>query len=193
MKTLIALLAIAVAAQQTSADQPTGAALRGDHYQLAAAKTYNMHAHDHARLLGKYAAAAAEPIPSAVIKQHAAAIRTNTDLARKSFAGLSAASRKDPAVSKQLAEIDKRLAKLNQLIGLLDAQSKRNTTETQVIKTETDAIAQELKATHTASKAIDQALLRAAGRVANRIAPDRQFDDSQSPDYYFTGEGHFLD
>ena len=159
---------------------------RGDQYYLAVAKTQNMHAHDHARLLGKYAAATNEPVPAAIIKEHVAAIRANTELARKSFDRMSATAKNDPAVSKELTEINQRLTKVNELVDQLETQSKQDDTDAKEVMSKANALSQELKATHLASKAIDQVFLQGA-------QSDNQFSDPQSPDYFFTGEGHFLD
>jgi hypothetical protein len=168
-----------------AADSPA-AARRGDHYQLATAKTQNIHANDHARLLAKYAAASNEPVPSDVVNHHLAAIRANTELAAKSYGKLSAATKQDAVVSKQLAEINARLAKVNELVSQLEAQSKQEATESKAIIAKTNALSQEFKATHVASKAIDRAFVQAAQQ-------DESFSDRDSSDYYFTGEGHFID
>jgi NifU-like protein involved in Fe-S cluster formation len=89
-------------------------------------------------------------------------------------------------VSKQLAEINARLAKVNQLVDELEAQSKREAVESKAVIAKTNALSQELKATHLANKALDQAFLQ--GEQQNV-----QFSDPDSSDYYFTGEGHFID
>ncbi len=160
--------------------------LRGDQYNLAAAKTQNIHANDQVRLLGKYAAASEQPVPGAVIKEHAVAIRANTEQARKSYYQLSTAARKNPVISKQLAEIDARLAKVTSLLDELDVQSKQELTASKAVIAKTNALSQELKATHLASKVIDQVFFKPTQR-------NSQFSSLQSADYYFTGEGHFID
>jgi hypothetical protein len=191
MRTIVTVLAVCLAfatSAALAADTPS-TTRRGDQYHLAAAKTKNIHAHDHARLLGKYAAASDEPVPAAIVKEHAAAIRANAQQARKSYQALSAGAAKDPAVARQLEEINKRLNKVDELVERLESQSKRDSAASRAVIAETKAISQELKATHDASKEIDQAFADAAQE--ERAAS--QFDNRQSPDYYFTGEGHFID
>ncbi len=163
--------------------------VRGDQYLVAAAKTYNMHANDHARLLGKYAAASDKPVAGAVIKNHVDAIRANTNMAKNLYDRLSSTAKNDPLVSKQLAAINARLAKVNELVDQLEAQSKEESTESKDVIAKTDALSQELKATHMASKAIDNSLMQAA---QSELQSD-EFADRQSSDYFSTGEGHFLD
>jgi hypothetical protein len=186
--TILSLVAMAVAWTSTAiaAADSAATARRGDQYHLATAKTQNIHANDHARLLGKYAATSDEPVPSAVVKHHLGAIRANAQLAAKSYDKLSAAAKQNPMVSKQLAEINARLAKVNQLVDELEAQSKREAVESKAVIAKTNALSQELKATHLANKALDQAFLQ--GEQQNV-----QFSDPDSSDYYFTGEGHFID
>ncbi len=181
--TQVATTGVALAADTTASS------VRGDQYYLATAKTHNMHANDHARLLGKYAAASDEPVPGSVIKEHVAAIRANTELAKESYDRLSAAAKKNPVVSKQLAEINSRLSKVDDLVDQLEAQSKHESTESKDVIAMTNALSKEMKATHLASKGIDQALIQ-ADESSEQAA---QFDNTQSPDYFFTGEGHFLD
>jgi hypothetical protein len=185
---LLALVAFAVArtASTLLAADSAATARRGDHYHLATAKTQNIHANDHVRLLGKYAAASVEPVPAAVVKHHLDAIRANTQLAGKAYGKLSSAAKQDPAVSKQLAEINARLAKVNELVEQLETQSKDEAVESKAVIAKTIALSQELKATHQANKAIDQAFLQDEQQ-------EEQFTDTDSSDYYFTGEGHFID
>ncbi len=159
---------------------------RGDQYHIANAKTRNMHAYDHARLLGKYAGASDEPVPSDVVKHQLAGIRDNTEMARELFGQLSDDAKQNPAVRKQLLRIQGQLDKVTRLIAELEEQSTTDTLVTKAVTTKVQAIAQELKATHAASKQIDRALNTA-------IEGNDQFYDEHANDYYFTGEGHFID
>jgi len=183
---MLTLVGIVPTLQAAGTMAPT---VRGDQYHMATAKTHNIHAHDYARLLSKYAAASDEPVPGAVIKEHVDAIRANTKLARESYNRLSADTKKDQRVSKQLAEISARLAKADELIEQLEAQSKQESIESKAVIAKVDALSMELKATHMANKVIDQAFIQSAQR---EVQSD-QFSNRQSYDYYFTGEGHFID
>jgi hypothetical protein len=159
---------------------------RADQYYVAAAKTYNMHAHDHARMLGKYAAAADHPVPAEVVKEHTAAIGANVERARRSFAKLAHTAKPNPDLATQLAEIQKRLAAVTKQLSQLNASSAMEAVDQKLVLSQTAGISRGLQATHLASKKIDAALVQAADANA-------QFDDSQSDSYYFTGEGHFID
>jgi len=175
-----------VIAQDAQAADAKTAAHRAERYFVAAGKTYNMHAHDHARMLGKYAAATGAPVPSGVVREHVQAIDANVARARQAYAKLIAAAKTNPAVAEQLAEIEKQLKSVTSEVNKLKTASNADTADAKLILTETDAISKNLKATHDASKEIDQALTQA-------IDNSDQFDDRQSDSYYFTGEGHFLD
>jgi hypothetical protein len=183
-----AVIAFAVAwtASTLLAADAAATARRGDHYYVATAKTQNIHANDHVRLLGKYAAASVEPVPAAVVKHHLDAIRANTQLAGKAYGKLSTPAKQNLAVSKQLAEINARLAKVNELVDQLEKQSKDEAIESKAVIAKTNALSQELRATHLANKAIDQAFVQDEQQA-------EQFTNPDSSDYYFTGEGHFID
>jgi cytochrome c556 len=162
------------------------AARRAELYQVAAAKTYNIHAHDHARILGKYAAVSDAPLPVDVVREHAVAIRTNVARAQQAYNKLAKSAAGNPKVLEQLAEVQKRLAAVTKQVAQLEASQA---TEAQTVRAATSTIATDLKATHEVSKEIDAALNLAQ---QNQDA-DENFDNPRSADYYFTGEGHFLD
>ncbi len=168
---------------------PVSPTVRGDQYHIATAKTHNIHANDHARLLSKYAEASDEPVPGAVIKAHVDAIRADTELARQSYNRLSVGTQEEHLVSMQLAEISARLAKVDELIEQLEAQSEQETSESQAVIAKVNALSTELKAAHAANKAIEQVFIE----TAQREVRSEQFSNRQSSDYYFTGEGHFID
>lgn len=162
------------------------AAKRAEQYQVAAGKTYNMHANDHARILGKYAKATGKPVPKAVVAEHTKAIRSNVTQAQQAYKKLATAAGDNPQLAAQLAEIQKRLAAVSKKVDELESD---NDAEAKDIVNATMDISADLKATHDASKAIDAA-------IAAQLQTDDQqeeFADRQSSDYYFTGEGHFLD
>lgn len=159
---------------------------RAEQYYVAAGKTYNMHAHDHARMLGKYAAAANEPVPRDVVQEHADGIATNVEHARNSFAKLATAAKGDPTIKQQLAEIEKRLDQVTGQVARLKTESNDEAVDSQLLAKETAQITSDLKATHMAGKEIDNAL---AQQAESRDA----FYNRNSPSYYFTGEGHFID
>ena len=168
------------------ADEAADAAKRAELYQVAAGKTYNTHAHDHARMLGKYAAATAQPVPREVIQEHTAAIRANVKRAQTAYAKLGVSAKSNPNFARQLAEITKRLAQVSAQVNQLETQ---NSADSKLVVTATDSISQDLKATHPASKEIDQALTAAAATTEK----SGSFDNPQDSSYYFTGEGHFID
>lgn len=162
---------------------------RAERYHVAAAKTYNMHAHDHARLLGKYAAASGQPVSGKVVGEHAQAIAAHVARAQASYAKLAGAAQSNPAVAKQLAAIEKQLSSVTSEVQKLKSASTDNSAEAKLVLSETAAIAKNLKATHDASKEIEQAL----NESLESHAEADNFDNPNSPSYYFTGEGHFID
>jgi hypothetical protein len=162
------------------------AAKRAEQYQVAAGKTYNMHANDHARILGKYAKATGKPVPQAVIEEHTKAIRSNVNQAQQAYKKLATAAGDNPQLAAQLAEIQKRLAAVSKKVDELETDKDA---EAKVIEDATTDISADLKATHDASKAIDAAI---TAQLQSQDQSD-EFTDRQSDDYYFTGEGHFLD
>ncbi len=176
----IALLALP---EQAPADD---AAKRAEQYQVAAGKTYNMHANDHARILGKYARATGKPVPQDVVREHTKAIRSNVAQAAQAYKKLAAAAGDSPKVAAQLAEIEKRLAQVSKKVDELETDKDA---EAKVIEDATSDISADLKATHDASKVIDAAL---TAQLQSQDQSD-EFSDRQSSDYYFTGEGHFID
>ena len=176
-------LALLALPQQAPADD---AAKRAEQYQVAAGKTYNMHANDHARILGKYAKATGKPVPQAVVREHTKAIRANVAQAALAYKNLASSAGGSPQVSAQLAEIQKRLAEVTKKVDSLEAE---NDAEAKVIVDATTDISADLKATHDASKVIDAAI---SEQLQGQDQSD-EFADRQASDYYFTGEGHFLD
>lgn len=176
-------LALLALPEQAPADD---AAKRAEQYQVAAGKTYNMHANDHARILGKYAKATGKPVPQEVVREHTKAIRSNVAQAAQAYKKLAASAGDSPQVAAQLAEIQKRLAEVTKKVDELETEKDA---EAKAIEEATTDISADLRATHDASKAIDAAL---TAQLQGQDQAD-EFADRQSSDYYFTGEGHFID
>jgi hypothetical protein len=168
-------LVLVLATTALAGDGPAADSLRGEKYQLALAKTYNMQAHDHARMLDKYAALG-ERVPADVVQEHAAAIRFNAKAARKSFARLGETA-KNPAIAGQLAQMQQRLNKVTELADRLEAQAaQEGSGEAQLIGSQSAEISRQLRANHVDARETDS-----------------NFYGSDSESYYFTGEGHFVD
>lgn len=180
------VLAVLVQAAALRADDTPAPSRRGDKYYVAAAKTYNIHANDHVRILNKYAAANGGKVSGEVIKEHTAEMRRNLESAKKAYAKISPQGKKNPNIAAQLTEVEQRLDKATALIDQLEAASAKDNAEAKQVMAQTAALSRELQATHKANKAIDQA-------VAQSLHSDDEFEDRQSDSYYFTGEGHFID
>ncbi len=159
---------------------------RGDQYHIATAKTHNIHAHDHARLLGKYAEGSEEPVPADVIQHHTQAIRKDTEKARQAFSRLSDSAKNNPAVAQQLAKIQQQLDKVTEMVNHLEGRSETTAIASTVVTEQMQALAEQMKATHVASKEIEQVFIQS-------LQQRDEFQDLQTSDYYFTGEGHFID
>ncbi|HXT59535.1 MAG TPA: hypothetical protein VN699_12920 [Pirellulales bacterium] len=173
-QSLIALVLV-LATAALADDGRGGDSLRGEKYQLALAKTYNMQAHDHARMLDKYAALG-ERVPADVVKEHAAAIRFNANAARKSFAKLGETAN-NPALAGQFAQMQQRLNKVTELADRLEAQvEQEGSGESQLVGSQSAEISRQLRANHVDAQ-----------------EADGNFYGSDSESYYFTGEGHFVD
>lgn len=177
------LICFAAATPQAAETDPT---LRTEQYYVAAGKTYNMHANDHARMLAKYAAASKKPVPSDVVREHVKAIEENLQHARDSFAKLSPMGQNDEKVGQQLSEIEKRLGMLTGQIDSLKKVAADEAVDSTMIAKETNQMMAHMKATHQAGKEIDSAL---AAQMESR----EKFYDPNASSYYFTGEGHFID
>lgn len=183
--TLFCLLVLPLVCAQDNNDK-VKSHRRGDAYHLAAGKTYNIHANDHARLLGKFAAAAEHPVSSDVIAPHAALIRVNAEAAQKAYRRIGNTAGNDTQTKAQLAEIQQRLTKVTELVNQLESQSAKQALDAKLVLERATAISQQLKQTHLASRRIDQIFSAA-------VQTGGEFTDRDSDSYYFTGEGHFID
>lgn len=145
-------------------------------YQLAAGNTYNRHAREHARILERYAALG-KPVPAEIVKQHADAIRRNVQQAQMAFAQLAESGKDKPDLLAAIERLQLRLAKASDAVERLGTHvDEQEVAESQAIQTMSAEIESLLRESH------------AAGQQA-----DRQFYDSHSDNYYFSGEGHFVD
>lgn len=145
-------------------------------YQLAAGNTYNRHAREHARILERYAALG-KPVPAEIVEQHADAIRRNVQQAQQAFAQLAEAGKDKPELLAAIERLQLRLAKAADSIERLKAHAeKHEAAESQAIQELSAEIESLLRESH------------AAGQQA-----DQRFYDSHSDNYYFSGEGHFVD
>jgi hypothetical protein len=103
------------------AQRPADAKVRGDAYYFYLGEVYRGHAGDHGFLLNQYSATG-KPVPTDVIQEHAAAIRTNIEAAQKSYIKVTAAAKKDPNVVAGLKGIEKNHATALSLCDKLDAE-----------------------------------------------------------------------
>lgn len=146
-------------------------------YHLAIAKTHNVHATDNALLLKKYAAGH-KTVPADVMKEHTAAMNFHLQAARKSYAKLAATAKANPNqknqadLLKQIDVIDKRLAKVNDMVKKLETQSS----EADKVALQAAEISNELAANRAASQSVDN-----------------NFYNMDSSNYYEDGLGHFVD
>ncbi len=159
-----------------AADGPDATSLQAEKYHLALGKTYNMQAHDHARLLSKYAAIG-ERVPADVVQEHAAAIRFNAQAAKKSFSRLEGLAKTDPALSQQVAQMQQRLDKVNALVAQLEARvAQQGELQADTVAAQSAEISQQLRSNHAGAR-----------------ETDNRFYNADSDAYYFTGDGHFVD
>jgi len=166
----------ATAPVEPAAPENIDPARRAAEYQLAAGNTYNRHAREHARILERYAALG-KPVPAEIVKQHADAIRRNVQQAQQAFAQLAEAGKDKPKLLAAIERLQLRLAKASDAVERLGTHvDEQEAAESQAIQTMSAEIESLLRESH------------AAGQQA-----DRQFYDSHADNYYFSGEGHFVD
>jgi hypothetical protein len=172
---LAAATFMAIALNAVQAKDQDGKSEQADEYYLALGRTHNMQAHDHARLLQKYAARS-DHAPADVIHDQAAAIRFNAEAAKKSFALQGKSAGDNAALAKQVVQLQKRLDKVIASVKQLEDLSAGKSASAKAVLARTNDISQQLRANHNDLRAID-----------------RDFYDSDSDSYYETGEGHFID
>jgi uncharacterized membrane protein YccC len=173
--TLLAAALIVVGLNPTFASDQDVKSRQGGKYHVTAGRIHNMHANDHARMLRKYAALG-DKVPSDVVQEHAAAIRSSTEAATKSFARLGKTAGDNAALAKQVAQLQKRLDKVSLVLKQLEAQSAGSAADSKMVTARTNEISQHLRANHNDLRTIDN-----------------DFYDSDSDAYYETGEGHLVD
>jgi hypothetical protein len=153
----LCLLGIAALSRPASAQRPAYAKARGDANNFYSGQTYGSHATDHARLLNQYSATG-QPVPKAVLQEHSAAIRTNVEAAKKSFANLGEKVNKDPAAAKALAEVEKHQAKVLEMCSMLDAECAKAEGDATMICSCCTDIEKELKAAAAAEHELSKQL-----------------------------------
>ncbi len=116
---------IVLAGGSAFAQRGADAKVRGDAYYFYLGEVYRGHAGDHAFLLNQYSATGT-PVPTEVIQEHAAAIRTNIEAAQKSYVKISAAKKKDPSVGAALKGIEKHHTNALALCDKLDAECAKS-------------------------------------------------------------------
>jgi hypothetical protein len=172
---LAAATFMVIALNAVQAEDQDGKSKQADEYYLALGRTHNMQAHDHARLLQKYAARS-DRAPADVIHDQAAAIRFNAEAAKKSFARQGKSAGDNAALAKQVVQLQKRLDKVIASVKQLEDLSAGKSASAKAVVARTNDISQQLRANHNDLRTID-----------------RDFYDSDSDSYYETGEGHFID
>jgi hypothetical protein len=116
---------VVLAGGSAFAQRAADAKIRGDAYYFYSGEIYRTHAADHAFLLNEYSTTG-EPVPKEIVKEHAAAVRTNAAASQKAYTKLSAAAKKDPTVMANLKEIDKHHAAMLMECDKLDAEAGKN-------------------------------------------------------------------
>jgi hypothetical protein len=178
IRTLLWVAAVSVAlagVNRALAQNQSQASRHKEKFHLALSKTYNMQAHDHARLLDKYAALV-KSVPAEIVGEHASAIRTASQAAKKNFAKLAKSAPNNVDLAKQIERLQKRLDQVTDLTKQLEGQAAEKESESQTLRKQLGEISRLLRTNHDAVKRIDD-----------------DFYDSSSDDYYLTGEGHFVD
>ncbi|HEV7223016.1 MAG TPA: hypothetical protein VGN42_09975 [Pirellulales bacterium] len=172
---LVAATFMVIALNAVQAEDQDGKSRQVGKYYLALGRTHNMQAHDHARLLQKYAALS-DQVPADVIHDHVAAIRFNAEAAKKSFARQGKSAGDNVALAHHVEQLQKRLDKVIASVNQLEDQLAGKSASAKTVAARTNDISQQLRANHNDLRTIDN-----------------DFYDSGSDSYYETGEGHFID
>jgi hypothetical protein len=146
-----------------------------ERHHLAAGKTHNLQAHDHARLLGKYAGAS-DRASAEIVKGQTAAIRASAQAAKKSFAKVGQTAPDNRELAARVAQLQERLDQVTELSNRLESQLRQPAVDSRTAAEYSSAVSELLRANHASIKQVDQ-----------------DFYNSQSDSYYSTGEGHFVD
>jgi hypothetical protein len=172
--TLLAAALLVAVANPATTDDEYAASRQGGKYYLAAGRTYNNQAQDHARMLKKYAALG-EQVPANIVHEHAAAIRFNTEGARRSYTRLARSAGDNAELAQQIKQLQERLDKVAATLKQLEDAS-REKANAQAVIARSNEISQQLRDNHNDLRRIDEA-----------------YYNSDSDSYYTTGEGHFVD
>lgn len=145
-------------------------------YYLALGKTYNSQAHDHVRLLKKYASQH-ETADAGVVNEQSTAIRSNAEAAKRALAKTAELEKENRSLAAQIAQMQARLDRVAELAKRLESQTaKKKVVDSKQVQTESAAAADLLRENHLHVKRTDS-----------------DFYNSDSESYYTTGEGHFVD
>jgi hypothetical protein len=144
-------------------------------FHLATGRAYSAHANDHSKLLRKYAERTGN-VPQSVQNEHAAALRRNVVSAQAAFAKLRADAKGNPSVAKKLDDIDTRLDKIIHLLNTLEVNERKDDAKTDSIVSWVKSVSEHLQAVDSAAEDLGD-----------------NFYDRDSPSYYTTGEGHYID
>jgi hypothetical protein len=154
----------------------SGDAKKDAAYYLGRGKAYSIHADDHAKTLEKYAATV-DSVPAQIVKEHASAIHRNVQAAKRSFALVEKADREQPGLASAVEQLQQRLDQTVESVKQLQARvANDEAVEAGAVAAQSAEISQLLRDSYTTAR-----------------QADRQFYDSQSEGYYFSGEGHFVD
>jgi hypothetical protein len=130
-------------AQRSATSKITGTAYEYPYFYNSAA-TYQHSAYQHADLL-REASSYDEPVPQAIAKEHAAAIRQNLQAAGKKYAGLRKMAGNNKAVQQHLDAIDAHHKKAMGLTDKVDAHVAKGHGDPQVVSDAMHEIATTLK------------------------------------------------
>jgi hypothetical protein len=153
----VAVIGFITVAGTAFAQRDAASKARGDAYYFYSGHTYDTHAIDHARILNQYSATG-QPVPKEVVKEHSAAIRSNVEAAKKSFAKLSDAAKKDPATAKKLAEVEKHHAKVLEMCDMLDEECLKKEGDSATVCSCCTDIEKELKAAEAVKDSLSKQL-----------------------------------
>ncbi len=154
---LMIALAVGVYSTAAFAQRPAAAKARGDAYNFYSGQTWGNSAYEQARILNQYSASGA-PVPKAVVQEHATAIRSNVEGARRAYSGLSEKTKNDPEAKKQLAEIEKHHAKALEICDKLDAECAKPEGDSVAVCSCCTDVEKELKAADAAHQELTKKL-----------------------------------
>src|SRR5262245_54562369 len=143
-------------AQRDAASKIDGAAYEAPYF-YDTSDMYQQNAYEHARVL-QTATSSGVPVPQAVAKEHAAAIRSNLHAARKHIGNLKNAAKDNKNAAKHFEEIDAHHQKAIALADEIDKAAAGDKADAKVINKHATAIADELKASRDKHKRVAEHL-----------------------------------